>query len=51
MCAYMCICAPCFRGQKIPGEIGDWLVCQEDDHQNAYVIPRTVFEQSYERVE
>ena len=33
------------------GEIGDWLVCQEDDHQNAYVIPRTVFEQSYERVE
>ena len=33
------------------GKIGDWLVCQEDDHQNAYVIPKTAFEQSYERVE
>lgn len=33
------------------GEIGDWLVCQEDDHQNAYIIPRAAFEQSYERAE
>ena len=33
------------------GEMGDWLVCQEDDHQNAYIIPRSAFEQSYERVE
>ncbi len=33
------------------GEIGDWLVCQEDDHQNAYIIPKSAFEQSYERVE
>ena len=33
------------------GEIGDWLVCQEVDHQNAYIIPRPVFEQSYERAE
>ena len=32
------------------GEIGDWLVCQEDDHQNAYIIPKSTFEQSYERV-
>jgi hypothetical protein len=33
------------------GEIGDWLVCQEDDHQNAYIIPKSAFEQSYEKVE
>ena len=33
------------------GEIGDWLVCQEDDQQNAYIIPKPAFEQSYERVE
>ncbi len=33
------------------GEIGDWLVCQEDDQQNAYIIPRQAFEQSYEKVE
>ncbi len=33
------------------GEIGDWLVCQEDDHQNAYIIPKSAFEQSYERAE
>ena len=33
------------------GEIGDWLVCQEDDHQNAYIIPRATFEQSYEKAE
>ena len=33
------------------GEIGDWLVCQEDDHQNAYIIPKSTFEQSYEKVE
>lgn len=33
------------------GEIGDWLVCQENDHQNAYIIPKSAFEQSYERVE
>ena len=33
------------------GEIGDWLVCQEDDHQDAYIIPKSAFEQSYERVE
>lgn len=33
------------------GEIGDWLVCREDDHQNAYIIPRSAFEQTYERVE
>ena len=33
------------------GEIGDWLVCQEDDHQNAYIIPQSAFEQSYERAE
>ena len=33
------------------GEVGDWLACQEDDHQNAYIIPKSTFEQSYERVE
>lgn len=33
------------------GEIGDWLVCQEDDHQNAYIIPGPAFERAYERVE
>ncbi len=33
------------------GEIGDWLVCQEDDHQNAYIIPKAAFEQSYEKAE
>ena len=33
------------------GEIGDWLVCQEDDQQNAYIIPKPAFEQSYEKVE
>ena len=26
------------------GEIGDWLVCQEDDHQNAYIIPQSAFD-------
>ena len=33
------------------GEIGDWLVCQEEDHQNAYIIQRAAFEQSYEKAE
>lgn len=33
------------------GQIGDWLACREDDHQNAYIIPRTAFERFYERAE
>ena len=33
------------------GEPGDWLVCREDDHQDAYIIQKSVFERTYEPVE
>lgn len=33
------------------GEPGDWLVCREDDHQDAYIIQKSIFERTYERAE
>ncbi len=33
------------------GEPGDWLVCREDNHQDAYIVQKSVFERTYEPVQ
>lgn len=33
------------------GEPGDWLVCREDNHQDAYIIQNSIFMRTYEKAE
>ena len=33
------------------GEPGDWLVCREDNHRDAYIVQKSIFERTYEPAE
>lgn len=37
-------------GNWLLGEWGDWLICREDDHRDAYIIRNSIFRRTYEEV-